>query len=90
MNRINGSPSCGVRTTLDVRQAIERLARINVDSVTSAELNTIIRSCFTAGRGLFIAALQAELRRRIIDVPFFAHDLWTEFDGKRSPLTLPV
>jgi uncharacterized protein YbbK (DUF523 family) len=87
---VDGSPSCGVRTTLDVRRAIERLARINVDSVTSAEVNMVIRACFTAGRGIFITALQAELRWRNIDVPFCAHDLRAEQDGQPSRFKLPA
>lgn len=42
---VDGSPSCGVATGLNVRQAVERLAQINPASVTAVEINAIMRSC---------------------------------------------
>jgi len=83
---INGSPSCGVSTTLGFGKSFELTASMDIESVTVDQMNTIIRQCIIGGRGLFTARLQEELKKRRIDVPYGAHDLIAEIDGKTPTL----
>ena len=86
---VDGSPSCGVARTLDMQRALECLAGLDIDSATSEEVNRIVRRSMTGGSGLFIQALRRELARRHIEVPFLAHDLFAELDGRVSDVQLP-
>lgn len=86
---VDGSPSCGVGRTLDMPRALERVARLDVESATRADMNRIVRQSVTGGSGLFIQALRKELARRHIAVPFLAHDLLAELDGRVSDVQLP-
>ena len=81
---IDGSPSCGVSTTLDIEKSFEMTASLDVETVTVDQMNTIIRQCLIDGRGLFTAILQKELKKRRIDIPFRAHDLIAELNGNTS------
>ncbi len=81
---IDGSPSCGVNTTLDFERSFELAASMDIKSVTVEQMNTIIRQGLTGGRGLFTIALRKELARRDIDLPFGAHDLIAEMNGETS------
>jgi predicted secreted protein len=81
---IDGSPSCGVNTTLDLDRSLELVASMDVESVTVEQMNDVIRQSLADGRGLFTIALQKELSRRHIDVPFDAHDLVAELNGENS------
>ncbi|MCX5852505.1 MAG: hypothetical protein NT072_10715 [Deltaproteobacteria bacterium] len=86
---IDGSPSCGVNTTLDFWKAFEVLAEINVNSVTLEDANAVVTKCLTDGQGLFTIALQDELRKRHISIPYLAHDLIAEIKGNKSDLGFP-
>jgi uncharacterized protein YbbK (DUF523 family) len=79
---VDGSPSCGVVRTLDLRRSSERLAELDPETVTVGEVTALVRGCVTEGEGLFTAALRAELDRRRISVPFPAHDLLAELAGE--------
>jgi uncharacterized protein YbbK (DUF523 family) len=85
---IDGSPSCGVATTLDIHGAFERLAALDLASITPDTMTALVQASARSGRGLFIAALQQALRRRRLAVPFLAHDLIGELTGKTAPLDL--
>lgn len=80
---IDGSPTCAVNRTLDFR-GFDSIAAIPVESMTVEKQNTILRECVKDGKGIFIDELQKELKRRRIDVPYLAHDLFAELDGKKS------
>jgi hypothetical protein len=45
-------------------------------------MNAIVEKCVVEGTGNFIHGLQQELRRRKLSVPFLAHDLIAEIQGK--------
>ncbi len=81
---IDGSPSCGVNNTLDFERSFELTASMDVKSVTVEQMNAIIRQSLTQGSGLFAAALQKELKKRHMDIPYHAHDLIAEIDGETS------
>jgi predicted secreted protein len=87
---IDGSPSCGVNKTLDMRRSFESAACIDVGSVTVELMNSIISGCLIDGRGIFMDMLQEELKKRLIHVPFTAHDLITEIQGNLSGASIPL
>ena len=82
---IDGSPSCGLNVTLDLRTSFERTARMDLANATIDTMNEIIRETAVPGDGLFTAALRKELGRLHLDVPYLAHDLVAEVSGKPTP-----
>ncbi len=82
---VDGSPSCGVATTVDVRGALRDIGSADPRQLTVAAQNALVRRHLAAGSGLFIEQLRRELRRRRLDVPFVAHDLIGELDGRGNP-----
>jgi uncharacterized protein YbbK (DUF523 family) len=77
---IDGSPSCGVHRTVDVKRALAAFGRLPL-TATVPSVNAIVRESVTPGRGFFVALLQEELARRRLTVRFDAHDLVAELDG---------
>jgi predicted secreted protein len=85
---VDGSPSCGVGKTLDLRGSFDSITEIEVESLTAHKMNDIVRRNLKDGGGLFTSALKEELEGRGIAVPFLAHDLIAELDGKKSNVDL--
>jgi predicted secreted protein len=76
---IGGSPSCGVRTTLDLKGALDTMAGCDPTQLNTDDFNRrVIVAHARPGQGMFIAALRRQLRRRGLDVPFDEHDLIAE------------
>jgi predicted secreted protein len=85
---VDGSPSCGVGKTLDPQRSFDAITKIEVESLTVEQMNAIVRQSLKDGSGLFTTALKEELASLGIDVPFLAHDLIAELDGKKSSVDL--
>ena len=86
---IGTSPSCGVFQTLDVHRALDVLAHYDEASMDSHQVNdALMTSARRPGRGYFVHALQRELSRRQLEVPFFEHDLASELRGE--PVGIPL
>jgi predicted secreted protein len=84
---IGGSPSCAVNRTLDLKRSLPVLATTPIDQLQRETFNdAAIARCLTDGQGIFIRALQRELDRRSLHVPFLEHDLIAEMHGEISPL----
>ena len=82
---IDGSPSCGVHTTLDVWRSLDALARCPLATLDRRFVNdVVIAGSVVPGEGLFVQALRERLRRRGLAVRFQAHSLVAELAG-RSP-----
>jgi hypothetical protein len=72
---VGGSPSCGVRTTLDLKGVLDTIAGCAPTKLSTDDFNRrVIAGHARAGQGMFIAALRRQLRRRGLDVPFDEHD----------------
>lgn len=83
---IGGSPSCGVRTTLDLPAAVDRLTRIRLAELDRARLNDdVVAPCLRRGEGQFVCALRGELDRAGIDLPLAEHDQPVELGLSRPP-----
>ena len=82
---IGASPSCGVTTTLDLRASLEVVAACPAAALTRDVMNErAVLSCRRPGEGMFIEALDRELKRRRLTVPAFEYDLAAELRGKRQ------
>ena len=76
---VGGSPSCGVRTTLDLAGVLDTIAGCDPTQLNTDDFNRrVIAAHARPGQGLFIAALRRQLRHRGLDVPFEEHDLIAE------------
>lgn len=76
---VAGSPSCGVRRTLDLRRAVEAMAACPLAGLDRGAFNReVIAFNLVAGEGLFVRALRRALRRRGVRVPLEEHDLLSE------------
>ena len=83
---VGGSPSCGVSTTLDLRRSFEIVAACPLALIDRTTINErAVVACRVAGEGLFIGALERELARRGVDVPFIEYDLIAEMHGTPQP-----
>jgi hypothetical protein len=72
---VAGSPSCGVRTTMDLGVAARRVGRSTHDLTRAWLSDEVVAAAERPGRGLFTTALQRQLARRRLDVPFTEHRL---------------
>jgi len=76
-----------VTTTLDLRASLEVVAACPAAALTRDVMNEqAVLACRRPGEGLFIEALDRELKRRGVTVPTLEHDLAAELHGKRQPL----
>jgi uncharacterized protein YbbK (DUF523 family) len=84
---IGGSPSCGVMTTLDLRASLDVVASCPAAALTRDVMNEqAVLGCRRAGSGLFVQALDRELKRRGLTVPALEHDLADELRRGRQTL----
>lgn len=84
---VDGSPSCGVRRTIDMKRSLELVGQLP-PTADAGDMNTIIRACLAEGSGIFLELLRKEIERRGLGVPFLAHDLIAELQGSAAPLPL--
>lgn len=83
---IGGSPSCGVRTTLDLPAAVTALTRCPAARLSRRTLNNdVIAASAREGEGLFVRALRRRLSRAGRGVPLMEHDLLAELGVQRGP-----
>jgi predicted secreted protein len=88
---VGASPSCGVRTTLDIHRSFEAIASIPVDHADRNAVNRdAVIACRKAGSGLYIRALERQLRRRRLTTALLEHDLIAELRGERQQVIPPT
>lgn len=78
---VDGSPSCGVRRTLNLRQSLQLVGSLPPEA-TREDMNSIVLRCLAEGQGFFIEELQEELSRRRLSVPLLAFDMPAELRGR--------
>ena len=84
---VGGSPSCGVWTTLDLQRSLKVIAACPVAQLDRQRMNeTAIAACLQDGSGWFVAALQRQLRRKHLTIPWYEHSLLAEMQDQ--PLSL--
>jgi hypothetical protein len=75
---VSGSPSCGVRSTLDLDGALAAQAHGDNRADRHSASRDIVAANVVAGRGLFVTCLDRALRSRGITVTYGEHDLVAE------------
>ena len=76
---VGGSPSCGVRTTVDLKGVLDTIAGCDPTQLNTDDFNRrVIAAHARGGQGMFITALRRQLRGRGLDIPFDEHDLIAE------------
>jgi predicted secreted protein len=81
---VGASPSCGVRTTLDLDGAVAAMARCDRSTLTAEVVrDRVVAANVVDGTGMFVTALQHRLARRGIDLVFREHDLLAELAVRR-------
>lgn len=72
---VAGSPSCGLRHTLDLGCCLSAVGSLDVATVDRALFNArAIAACQVAGSGMFMQALQRQIARRGLAVACLEHD----------------
>ena len=72
---VAGSPSCGVRTTLDLDLALRRISRSGHALSARWLSQDVVAAAERPGAGLFMEALQERFASRRLEVPFVDHRL---------------
>ena len=85
---VDGSPSCGVLTTIDVVEAVGEITQLDPESLTSEQQNELVTRLVRPGTGLFVTELRRALERRNLEVPTVGHDLVGELRGEQSGVDL--
>lgn len=86
---VDGSPSCGVLKSLEMKCAAEILADTDIDSMDRAIFNnTLYSKCLTEGPGMFIEELDRLSKRRNIVLKFHSIDILGEMTGKQQSIVL--
>lgn len=76
---VGGSPSCGVRTTLDLPGAVSALCRFSCPQLDRDTLNqSVIAANVRPGEGMFASALRQRLEAAGLHVDAVEHDLIAE------------
>jgi predicted secreted protein len=85
---IDGSPTCGVRTTLDITGFVGDMLHADHDTLTTGDQNAWVRKHAQEGQGLFVQELERALQARHLRVPLLAHDLLGELEGRSSDVRI--
>jgi len=82
---IDGSPTCGVNHSLDMRACFAYHATVDTEKLTSRSYNGFLyQKALRKGKGLFMEILEKKLRCRDMTIPFSAYNLAHE-PGILSP-----
>lgn len=75
---VAGSPSCGVRTTLDMRSWLETVGRYRLGELDARRVNAAVVASAVPGRGMFTSAVLGRLSRSGFAVSLLEHDMLDE------------
>lgn len=79
---VDGSPSCGVQTTLDMRKSFDYFSSVEPEALNREDMNLkLYRDCLVEGRGIFTQALEAACNRKGVRLRTLSHDLVAEWRG---------
>ena len=85
---IDGSPTCGVRTTVDIIGFVGDMLHADRDTLTPGDQNAWVRKHARKGQGLFVQELERALQARHLSVSLLAHDLLGELEGRSSDVRI--
>lgn len=85
---IDGSPSCGVNQTLDIRTLFIKMSKEDVSSLTREKNNQLVAESLRDGKGYFVQELQSSFKKWNLEIKFYAHSLLEEMKGEKSRLKI--
>lgn len=84
---VDGSPTCGVNTKLDVNKCFGYLSRNSAENLSRETFNSgLYKTCSEVGAGMFFEILKKFLDRKRLSVPIYAHSLISEMQGESSEI----
>ncbi|MGZ5486757.1 MAG: hypothetical protein ACXWFB_12775 [Nitrososphaeraceae archaeon] len=82
---VDGSPTCGVFKTLNMKKSFQFISGLSIDSLNRNEYNTNLYSlCAEKGMGLFIKTLSKKLHRKGIKLNLKSVDIENELNRSNS------
>jgi predicted secreted protein len=79
---IDGSPTCGVKASLDMARSFEFFASLDPGSIDRNYMNNqMYKTCLVERRGLFISEIKNFLRKRGMHIAVFSHSILDEIKG---------
>ena len=88
---VDGSPSCGVLSALDINKSSDFVADLSGEKITKDFFNIeCYKSCLITGAGLYTQALQDQLTKRDIKIKFYSIDLLKEMKGEKINLDFKI
>ena len=81
---IDGSPTCGISTCLDMKKTFDYCAALSIESIDRKIYNNeMYGKCLKQGKGLFFVEMDKILRRKNMAITYYSHDLVREAKGER-------
>lgn len=79
---IDGSPSCGVKASLDMAKSFDFFASLTPDLIDRNYMNNqMYKTCLVDRRGLFISEIEKILRKHGMHTAIFSHSILDEMKG---------
>lgn len=86
---VDGSPSCGVYSKLDMKKSFEFYASNKIDNVNRDRFNhELYEKCLENGSGIFLKEIKKQMKKRNLQVPVYAHNLISEMQGEACKIRL--
>ncbi len=86
---VDGSPTCGVTTTLDMKEAFDYFADLNIEQIERSNFNTeLYAKCAMKGKGIYLEELRKKLKSKKIDLPFYGHSLLSEMCNEKCKIII--
>ena len=80
---VDGSPTCGISTCLDMKKSFDYCAGLNIESIDRKNYNKeMYGRCLNQGKGLFFLEIDKILKRKKIAITYYSHDLVREMNGE--------
>lgn len=86
---IDGSPSCGVTTKLDMKEAFDYFANQKIDHIERINFNAeLYDKCIAKGKGIYFEEIMKILKSQNIDMPIYGHSLIAEMRNERCKIII--
>lgn len=84
---IDGSPTCGVNLSLNMKKCFELIAPLTIDTLDRAKMNErMYVECQSSKPGLIIADLRKQLDKKKLNIKIYSHNLISEMNHEDSTI----
>jgi len=85
---IGGSPSCGVKTGLNIEKFVDLAANTKIADLNTEKMNQLVKNCLIDEKGLFINELEKELSKNNLKIIILEYSLISEMNGTQGTFKL--